>query len=128
MRARRRIFASLAAQANVRAKNAKEAATVLGLVAQTRALWRAVCADGGAPRLVGVAGTGAITCGSTRALEELGLAEVRSYVTMGDPLRAALALDRAERSPASRTPSRATEARGWIRSIAKSRILERCVP
>jgi hypothetical protein len=111
-------FTTLAGQAAVRAKSAKEAASVPGLVAQMRALWRAMCADGGAPRLVGVAGTGTITCGATRALEEAGLAEVKAYVTMGDALRAALALDRAERAPASRTPARAGEARGWIEPIA----------
>jgi hypothetical protein len=111
-------FATLAAQASARGKSPKDAAAVPGLVAQTRALWRAVCADGGAPRLVGVSGTGAIRCGSTRALEDAGLAEVRAYATLGDPLRAALALDRAERAPASRTPARATEARGWIEQAA----------
>lgn len=111
-------FASLAGQAMARAKSAKDAPAVPALVAQTRALWRAVCVDGGAPRLVGVTGTGAITCGSTRALEEAGLAEVKAYVTMGDALRAALALDRAERAPASRTAARAAEARGWIETVA----------
>jgi hypothetical protein len=111
-------FAALASQAAVRARSAKEAPGVPGLVEQTRALWRAVCADGGAPRLVGVAGTGAIACGATRALEDAGLAEVKGYVTMGDPLRAALALDRAERAPASRTAARAKEARGWVESAA----------
>ena len=111
-------FAMLAAQAASRAKATKDASAVPGLVAQTRALWRAVCADGGSPRLVGVTGTGAITCGSTRALEEAGLAEVRAYVTQGDALRAALALDRAQKAPASRTPARATEARGWIEQVA----------
>jgi hypothetical protein len=87
-------------------------------VAQTRALWRAMCANGGAPRLVGIAGTGAITCGASRALEDAGLAEVRAYVTMADPLRAALALDRAQRAPASRTVARASEAQGWIVPLA----------
>ena len=111
-------FATLAAQAVTRARTAKDAAMVPGLVAQTRALWRAVCADGGAPRLVGVTGTGSIRCGSTRALEDAGLAEVRAYVTLGDALRAALALDRAERAPAAHTPARAAEARGWIEQVA----------
>jgi hypothetical protein len=111
-------FAALAGQAAARDRSPKDAASVPGLVAQTRALWRAVCADGGAPRLVGVSGTGAISCGSTRALEEAGLAEVRAYVTQGDPLRAALALDRAGRAPASRTPARVVEARGWIEQVA----------
>jgi len=63
-------------------------------------------------------GDGAIRCGSTRALEDAGLAEVRAYVTLGDALRAALALDRAERSPASRTPARAAEGRAWIEQLA----------
>jgi hypothetical protein len=111
-------FATLSAQVAMRSKAAKDAATVPGQVAQMRALWRAVCADGGSPRLVGVTGTGAISCGATRALEEAGLAEVRAYVTLGDALRAALALDRAERAPASRTPARAAEARGWIEQVA----------
>jgi len=112
-------FATLAAQAAAKARTAKDAAAVPGLVAETRALWRAVCADGGSPRLVGVTGTGTISCGSTRALEEAGLAEVRAYVTLGDALRAALALDRAEKAPASRTPARAAEARGWIEQVAR---------
>jgi hypothetical protein len=111
-------FATLAATAAVHAKSAKDAPAVPGLVAQTRALWGALCADGGAPRLVGVTGTGAITCGSTRALEDAGLAEVRAWATLGDGLRAALALERAERAPASRTPARVTEARGWIAQAA----------
>ena len=113
-------FASLAGLAAAHAKGAKDAAGVAALVAQTRALWRAVCADGGAPRLAGVAGTGTITCGATRALEDAGLAEVRAWATLGDGLRAALALDRAERSPASRTAARAAEARGWIEQAAPS--------
>jgi hypothetical protein len=37
---------------------------------------------------------------------------------MGDALRAALALDRTERSPAARTAARAAEARGWIARLA----------
>ena len=111
-------FATLAANAAARAKTMKEAPAVPGLVAQTRALWGALCANGGAPRLVGVTGTGAITCGSTRALEDAGLAEAKAWVTLGDGLRAALSLDRAERAPASRTPARVAEARGWIAQVA----------
>jgi hypothetical protein len=110
-------FASLASQAMARARSVKEAPSVPSLVEQTRALWRAVCADGGAPRLVGVAGTGTITCGSTRALEDAGLAEVKSYVTSGDALRAALALDRAGVN-AGRPPAKLAEGRTWIESIA----------
>jgi hypothetical protein len=83
-----------------------------------RTLWRAVCAEGGHPRLVGVAGTAAVPCGSAKALEEIGLAEVRAYVAQNDPLRATLALDRAERPPAARTASRATEAQAWVAQLA----------
>ncbi len=111
-------FARLGASAASRASRVKEAPGVPGYVRQVRALWRATCAEGGAPRVVGVAGTGAIGCGTGRTLENAGLAEVRAYATMGDPLRAALALDRAERPPASRTPSRAAEAQGWIVQLA----------
>ncbi len=111
-------FALLGAAATSRASRVKDAPTVPGYVRQVRALWRATCAEGGAPRVVGVAGTGAIGCGTNRTLETAGLAEVRAYATMGDPLRAALALDRAERPPASHTPSRASEAQGWIVQLA----------
>ena len=111
-------FASLAAAAMVRAGRAKEAAGVPGYVAQVQALWRAICADGGAPRMMTVAGTGALTCGVARPLEELGLAEVRAFATAGDPLRAALALDRNERAPAARTPSRLAEAQRWIAQLS----------
>jgi hypothetical protein len=111
-------FSALASAAMARAAKAKEAAAVPRFVAQARALWRAACADGGMPRLVGVTGTGAIPCGSARALEELGLAEVRAYAILGDPVRAALAFDRAERAPAARTPSRAADAQVWITQLA----------
>jgi hypothetical protein len=111
-------FASLAATASARAARSKDAPNVPGFVAQVRALWRSACADGGAPRVTGVLGTGAITCAAGRALEELGLAEVRAYVTMGDSLRAALSFDRAERPPAARTGSRASEAERWLAQLA----------
>jgi hypothetical protein len=111
-------FAALAGSATSRAARAKDAPAVPGLVAQERALWRAVCAEGGAPRVVGVAGAGTLPCAAARPLEDAGLAEVRAYTTMGDPLRAALALDRAQRAPASRTASRLAEAQGWIAQLA----------
>jgi hypothetical protein len=111
-------FATLAATAAGRAARPKEAPAVPAFVSQARALWRAMCAEGGAPRAVGVAGTGAIACGGAHALEGLGLAEVRAHCTMGDALRAALALDRAERPPASHTASRVAEAQRWIGQIA----------
>jgi hypothetical protein len=111
-------FASLAATANARAVRNAEAPGVPGYVAQTRALWRATCANGGSPRLVPAAGTSAIPCGGGRALEEAGLAEVHAYVTMGDALKACLAFDRAERAPATQTKSRVKDAQGWIAQVA----------
>jgi hypothetical protein len=111
-------FELLAKSATARAPRAKDAPAVPGFVAQARALWRAVCAEGGSPRVVAVAGTGAIGCGGARALEDLGLAEVRAYVTMGDPLRAALALDRGERAPAARSSAHVSEAQKWIAQLA----------
>ncbi|HEY4013103.1 MAG TPA: hypothetical protein VGM06_07180 [Polyangiaceae bacterium] len=107
-------LATLASQAAARAARAKEAAGVPAFVGQARELWRAVCADGGSPRVVGVTGIGPVACGTSRALEDLGMAEVRAYASLGDPLRAALSLDLAERPPATHTPARATEGRRWI--------------
>jgi hypothetical protein len=111
-------FATLAATASARAAHPREAASVPAFVAQVRALYRAVCADGGAPRLSGVAGTGTIACRAARALEQAGLAEVRAYASGGDALRAALALDLAGRPPASRTAARESEAQGWLAQAA----------
>jgi len=111
-------FESLAKSATARAARAKEAPAVPGYVAQTRALWRALCPEGGSARIVAVAGAATIGCGAARALEDLGLAEVRAYVTMGDPLRAALALDTAERPPAARSSARLAEAQKWIAQFA----------
>jgi hypothetical protein len=106
-------FRSLGEWAAVHAVRVKEAPEVPGYVAHVRALWRAACGESGAARVVAVSGTG-ITCGVPRALEALGLAEVRAFVTMGQPMWAALALGRAERPPASRTSTRVAEALKWI--------------
>ncbi len=111
-------FASLAAAATSRAARSADAAAVPAFVGQVRTLWRATCAEGGAPRLVGMVGAGAVICGGGRALGDLGLAEVRAYATLGDPLRAALALDRAERPPALHSPAHAADAEKWIAHLA----------
>jgi hypothetical protein len=111
-------FTSLASAAAVRAARASEAPSVPRYVTQVRALWRAVCSDGQAPRVVAVAGTSAIRCGAARALEELGLAEAHAFATQGDALRAALALDRAQQPPAAHTVSRLREAQSWLTQLA----------
>jgi hypothetical protein len=110
-------FASLAATAAARAARHKDAAAVPLYAAQVRALWRAVCADGGSPRVIGV-GTGPIACGVGRALESLGVAEVHAYATAGDPLRAALALDRVARSSSARPAAHLSEAQKWMAQLA----------
>jgi hypothetical protein len=111
-------FDAIAAVAASRAARAKDAPLVPPLVGQARALWRAVCADGGAVRLAPVAGTGAIVCGMRSTLAALGLAESRAYVTMGDAFRASLALDRAQRTPAVATASQLAEGQKQIAQIA----------
>ncbi len=107
-------FDALARVASARAVRLKEAGGVPAFVAEVRDLWRSVCAEGGAPRLVGIVGIGPVTCSAGRTLEDVGLAEVRAYATAGDPLHAALALDRAERPPATRNAARVADANRWI--------------
>ncbi len=106
-------FQTLADWATSHASRGKDAPEVPGYVAHVQALWRATCAESGVPRVVAVVGAG-ITCNVPHALEALGLAEVRALASMGQPLQAALALGRAERAPASRTPARVADALKWI--------------
>ena len=111
-------LASLAAIAMARAARSKEALAVPLFVAQTRALFRAICPEAGAPRIVHKAGAASMACGQSRALEDAGLAEVRAYATTNDPLRAIASLERAQRPPATRTAARTTEAQTWIAQVA----------
>src|SRR5207253_1710197 len=111
-------LASLAAIAMVRASRTKDAPAVPLWVSQMRALFRAICPEAGAPRIVHKAGAASMACGSSRALEEAGLAEARAYATAGDPLRAIAALDRAQRPPATKSASRTSEVDGWIAAAA----------
>jgi hypothetical protein len=109
---------ALASSAMARAQKPKEAASVPILVQQARALFVAMCAEGRAPRLTRVLGDHPIACGTSHALEELALAETRAYVTLGDSLRAAAALDLVGGAPSTRTATRIAEAKGWIERIA----------
>ena len=111
-------LASLASSAMARAARAKDAPAVPLFVAQTRALYRAICPEAGAPRFVRKVGAATMACGHSRALEEAGFAEVRAYVTMGDALRAVTALDRAQRPPATKSSARFAEAETWIAQVA----------
>jgi hypothetical protein len=106
---------TLAQAAAVRAARTKEAPSVPASAHQIRALYGAICAEGGAPRITKISvGDGPLSCGASRALEETSIALVRAFATLGDPVRAAWALDRAGLSPATRTPARIKEAQAWI--------------
>ena len=109
---------AIALTAMARAAKPKDAASVPLLVHQARALYVALCAEGGTPRLTRVMGDHPIQCGSSHALEELTLAETRAYATLGDPLRAAGALDSGGLFPATRTATRVTDAQGWVAKLA----------
>lgn len=102
----------------VRAARAKDAPQVLAQARAVRVLWSALCGDSRSPRFVKVFGGAPITCGSSRALEEAGLAEARAHAALGDALGAITALERAELPPATKTAQRAKDAENWIAQIA----------
>ncbi len=99
----------LAGQASARAAKPKEAASVPPLVQQIRALYRAMCLEGGAARVTKIHGGSAASCGSSKALEDAGLAEVRAWAAEGDALRALTAAEQAQLSPATKTAAKTTE-------------------
>lgn len=115
---------AIAAQAAARASRPREAATVPVLVQQMRMLYRAMCVEGGAPRLVKLRGAangstaGAVSCGSSKPLEDAGIAEVRSFVTQQDALRAVAAADSAQLAPATKTGARTAEIAKLLAEVA----------
>lgn len=126
---------AIASQATARAGKPRDAATVPILVQQMRMLYRAICIEGGAPRLVksrlpGAGGGsspsggspsaagGAISCGSSKPLEDAAVAEVRSFVTQQDALRAIAAAESAQLAPATKTTARTTELTTLLAQIA----------
>lgn len=111
-------FDALAADAMARAARPKEVVRALPLVARVRSLWRAACAEGGTPRVVVVGGASPIACSVGRALDKIALAEVRAYVTQGEPLRAVLALDRAQRWSTTHNAPAFAEAQRWVQQLA----------
>jgi hypothetical protein len=100
----------------------KEAPGVIQLLQQVRALYSAICSEGGGPRLTGVPAVGTLSCGPSRALEEGGVAEVRAYATVGDPLRTIAAFDRLQRPPSPKTPAKSTEALHYVALAAPSSV------
>lgn len=109
---------SLSAALAVRAGKAATAPPVAGQVRAARALFGALCNEGGAPRLRNVLGDVGLRCGSSRGLEEAGLAEVRAQASLGEPLVAITALDRAQLAPATKTATRTNDALAWIDALA----------
>jgi hypothetical protein len=101
-----------------RAGKSKDALAVPRFVEQSRSLFRALCPEAGAPRIVRSAGAGAMGCGQSRALEDFGIAEVRAYTATGEPLQAIAALEAAQLPPATKTASRTAEADAWIAQAA----------
>lgn len=97
----------------------KDAAQVGGAVAQVRALYRAMCAEGGAPRLVKPRGGALVTCGLSKPLEDAGIAEVRALASLGDGIQALAAADGAQRAPAARTATRAVEIESALATLLK---------
>ncbi len=98
-----------------RAARSKEAALVPLEARQLAWLFGALCAEGGAPRIArGEGGTSRIPCGASRGLEEVGLAEARAFATLGDPVRAVAAFERAQKPPATKTAARTAEGQAWI--------------
>lgn len=114
----------IAAQAAARAGKPREAATVPVIVQQMRMLYRAMCVEGGAPRLVKLRTApngntpGAVSCGASKPLEDAGIAEVRSFVTQGDALRAVAAAEIAQLAPATKTAARSTELTSLLGQVA----------
>lgn len=114
---------AIAAQAAARAAKPREAATVPVLVQQMRMLYRAMCVEGGAPRLVklrsGNGSTpGAVSCGASKPLEDAGVAEVRSFVTQADALRAVASAEIAQLAPATKSAARTSELASLLAQVA----------
>jgi len=115
---------AIAAQATARAGKPREAATVPVVVQQMRMLYRAMCIEGGAPRLVKLrqtaseAAVGAVACGTSKPLEDAAVAEIRAFVTQGDALRAIAAAGAAQLAPATKTAARTTEITKLLADVA----------
>lgn len=108
-----------AGRALARASKPKEAGQVLAEVAQIRALYRALCAEGGAPRVSKRGGGALVACGNSKALEDAAVAEVRALAALGDAPAAIAAADAAQRPPATKTAARSTEMDAALNALAK---------
>lgn len=111
-------FHAMAAVGAQRAAKPKEAATGLAVVQAGKVLFQAVCDESAGRRVTPVPPGAPLACEAGRALEELGLAEARAYVSLGDVLDAIAAVDAAGNPPAIRTAAKTTEATGWVTQLA----------
>lgn len=93
-------------------------AAVPGIVHQMRSLYRALCAEGGAPRIDKVRGGAAPSCGTSRPLEDAGVALVKAYAAQGDAARAFAAADLASVAPATRTAAKVAEVDKALAAVA----------
>ena len=110
--------ASLRPQATrlmVRAERKNEAAAVMANARQLMRLYAALCEETGGA-LVDFA-TGPLRCGTSRALEDAVVAQVRAAVTLGDPLRALAAIERFSQWPTAHTKARRREADRILRKL-----------
>jgi len=100
-------------------KSKSSAALTVPLAArQLRALYAAICQEGGGPRITASKWGRGITCGPSRALEESGVAEARAFANAGYVLRAISARDRAELPPSTHTPQLVADADAAITRAA----------
>jgi len=112
-------FKALAASLQARSNKAREASAVATAADQVRDLYRALCTESGEARVVqaahrktGASAAGFVTCGAAKHLESAALAELRAWVSAGDPFRAVLAASRiaSVASPVSHAASRPTKS------------------
>jgi hypothetical protein len=108
---------ALAALATPKIKS-KDVSGALSVVNQVRALYRASCAEGGAPRLTKIHGGDAASCGASKALEDVGVAEVRALALHGDALRAFAAAEIAQLAPATKRSARSLEIKKALADVA----------
>jgi hypothetical protein len=108
----------IAAQLATRASKPKDAPSVPPAVRQLRALYRAICLEGGAARLTKIHGGASTPCGLMKSLEDANVAEVRAYVTQGDALRAFAAAEGAQLAPATKTAAKTVELQKLLNDVA----------
>ncbi|MBX3228150.1 MAG: hypothetical protein KIT84_27005 [Labilithrix sp.] len=91
---------------------------VPAMVDRLRAAYRALCDEGGAPRITHVHGGPAPTCGTSKVLEDAGIAAVRAYAQSGDVFGAFAAAEIAQAAPATKTAARSSELEKHLATAA----------